>query len=211
MKKYHPLVKAPGIQLKRIIGLLCLLFISTIHAGYAMQPPPPPLNIAKLKNLVAVADDILIGSVSQIQETQQMIDGRSENKITVTLKIEKRVKGKEDKDQILIEEIYPAPPSLPASGGAEGKQISAMRAGPSPYHGKFSSGARMVLFLKRPAESSAYHLLGSGTYTEYIGEFLLENGKVSPLYVSFAEDLILYADSESQFIGLIERLLEAGQ
>ena len=56
---------------KLVFGL-CLIFllVLVIKGGYAMQPPPPPLNLAQLRMLTSEADLIAVGKIDRVKETE---------------------------------------------------------------------------------------------------------------------------------------------
>ena len=175
-----------------------------------MQPPPPPLNLAKFKDLISLADVIAVGKVGAVQETQELVGGEMHRTVAAGLHIEKLLKGKVPGENLTIQESYPvlnpSPPQSAGKGGTEPQgMIAGMKAGPMAYHGHYSEGARLIVLLAK-GPGTKYRPLGSGSYDKYLGEFLLEKDGVKTLYFKFAEDLSPYAASEESFVNLIKRL-----
>jgi len=174
-----------------------------------MQPPPPPLNIAQLKMLIAQADLIVVGKVTAVKETEGTIEA--------TLSIEKLLKGKAAGKTIGIKETYqpasfqkPALESKDESG--QGKTITASIAGPATYHGKYKKDGRIIVLLEKIKGTANYRPLGSGTYDKYLCEFLIENDGIKSIntnYFQFAEDVEKYVGSEKQFICFIKKLIKS--
>lgn len=52
------------------LALACIIIFFVAKTGYAMQPPPSPLNIQKLRNLISEADIIVVGKVSKVKEIE---------------------------------------------------------------------------------------------------------------------------------------------
>jgi len=171
-----------------------------------MQPPPPPLNIAQLKILVAQADLIVIGKINEVKETAGTIEA--------ALSIEKLLKGKVAGNTIAIEETYkPASFQTPALGskneGESPQMIVRSTAGPGAYHGKYKKGSRIVVLLEKIEATGNYRPLGSGTYNKHLCEFLIENDGIKANYFQFAEDVGKYTGSEKQFISFIKKLIKS--
>jgi len=171
-----------------------------------MQPPPPPLNIAQLKMLIAQADLIVVGKVTEVKETAGTIE--------VALSIEKLLKGKVAGKTVAIKEAcQPVTTRLPdvdsKDKGEPSKMVVANRAGPSFYHGRYNPGMRIVVLLEKIKDSDKYRPLGSGTYNKHLGEFLIENDGIKTFYFKFAEDVGKYAGCEKQFISIIKELIKA--
>ena len=179
-----------------------------------MQPPPPPLNLAKFKALISLADVIVVGKVGAVRETQELVDGAMRQTVEAGLRIEKLLKGKVPGKELTIQESYPVlNPSPPQPAGKDGNEpqgmIVGMKAGPMAYHGQYSEGARIIVLLEK-GPGTHYKPLGSGSYDKYLGEFLLEKDGVKTRYFRFAEDLSPYAASEESFVNLIKRLCSPG-
>ena len=190
---------------KLVLGI-CLILLLIPKGGYAMQPPPPPLNIAQLKMLIAQADLIVVGKVTEVKETEGTIEA--------TLSIEKLLKGKVAGKTIGIKETYKAfnsQPTAPVSKaeGESPKMIVRTIAGPSTYHGKYKQGARILVLLEKIEGSDKYKPLGSGTYNKHLGEFLIEDDGIKTFYFKFAEDVGKYAGCEKQFISIIKELIKS--
>lgn len=173
-----------------------------------MQPPPPPLNIAKLKMLIAEADMIMVGKINVVKETEEA--GKT---VEATLSIEKLLKGKAAGKTIVIKETYKTyKPELPGLGskeeGESPKMVVSEIAGPSAYHGKYVRDARILVLLEKIPGTDRYRPLGSGTYDKHLCEFLIEDDGIKKIYFQFAEDVGKYAGSENQFIGFIEKLIK---
>jgi hypothetical protein len=183
------------------------MLLLVAKGGYAMQPPPPPLNIAQLKTLIAQADLIVVGKVTEVKETEGTIEA--------TLSIEKLLKGKSAGKTIAIKETYkPAnfqTPSLGSKDGVESPQmIVRSTAGPTAYHGKYTQGVRIFVLLEKIAGTDNYRPLGSGTCDKHLGEFLIEDdGIKTTFYFQFAEDVGKYAVSEKNFAGIIKKLIKS--
>ncbi len=183
---------------------MCLLFFSFANVGYAMQPPPPPLDIAKFKTLIAEADIIVVATIDDVNETKSIIE--------TTVQIEKLLKGEVARRTIKIREIYKDPASEKFSAKSKGnggsdKVITRTIAGPSPYRGKYKNGSRVIILMEKIEGTDEYKPLGSGTYNKHLCEFLIENDGIHTLYFQLAEDVKRYAVSENQFVGLINKLV----
>lgn len=173
-----------------------------------MQPPPPPLNTAQLKRLIAKADLIIVGKIQEVKETEGTVEA--------SVHIEKLLKGKAAGKTIAIKETYkpasfqkPAPESK--DEGGQGKAIVASVAGPGTYHGKYKEGSRIVVLLEKIEATDQYRPLGSGTYNKHLCEFLIENDGIKSIetnYFRFAEDVEKYIETEKCFIGFIKKLIK---
>ena len=184
--------------------------------GYAMQPPPPPLDVPQLKGLVAKADLVVVGEVREVKETEATDGAVKRVRIDAVLKIARVIKGKCEGADLLIEESYTAPGSTlsqctPAAGEDRGKVIVGEWAGPAKYHGVYTKGSRIIALLAPVKGGGAYRPLGSGTYNEHLGEFLVENNAVRAVSLPFAAGLERYAHSENEFIDLVAALTEGRQ
>jgi len=175
-----------------------------------MQPPPPPLNIAQLKTLVAQADIIVVGKINEVKETEGTIEA--------TLGIEKLLKGKIAGKTIVIKETYKtfnsSSPALGLKDGGESqkKMIIRSTAGPSAYHGKYKKDSRIIALMEKIEGTDNYRPLGSGTYNKHLCEFLIENDGIKSIeinYFRFAEDVRKYIGSEKQFISFIKKLIKS--
>jgi hypothetical protein len=191
--------------------LVWAVFLLVINVGYAMQPPPVPLNLSKFKDLISLADIIVIGKVGEVRETEKVVEGEVRRAVKADLSIEKLLKGKMAGKSLSIQESYvvlnPSSPGTAIKAGNESKEmIVGMKAGPSAYHGNYSAGVRIVVLLEKVEGTHGYRPLGSGSYDRYLCEFLIENDGIKPLYFRFAEDMRHYAESEDRFVGLINRL-----
>jgi hypothetical protein len=189
-----------------VFGICVILLLVT--RGYAMQPPPPPLNIAQLKILIAEADMIVVGKINAIKETEER-----EKTVEATLSIEKNLKGKVAGKTIVIRETYKTyKPELLGLGTIDEneprKMVVSEVAGPSTYHGKYVQDARILVLLEKIQGTDQYKPLGSGTYDKHLCEFLIEDDGIKKLYFQFAEDVGKYAGSENQFIYFIEKLIK---
>ena len=170
-----------------------------------MQPPPPPLDIAKLKMLVAKADLIIVGKIKEVNET--------EGTVAATVQIEKMLKGKIKGETISIRETYrtantekPAPTANLKDESP--KMIVRTMIGPSSYHGSYKKDSRIIILLEKIKGTESYRPLGSDTFDDYLGEFLIEDDGIKTIYFQFAEDLKKYAACEKQFIGFISKLIK---
>ncbi len=190
-----------------------MLIVVFSNPVYAMQPPPPPLGMSQLRDLIGEADIVVVGEVKEVRETGEAVDGGNRVRIDAVLKTEKILKGKYGKADLLIEESYTTAGSMgyqctPAAGEERGKVIAGAIAGPAQYHGIYRKGSRIVALLAPIKGSTVYSPLGSGTYDKHLCEFFIENGAVRALNFSFAADLERSARSESEFINLIATLSE---
>jgi hypothetical protein len=172
-----------------------------------MQPPPAPLDIAKLKILVAQADIIIVGRINEVNETEGTIEA--------TLGIEKLLKGKVTGKTISIRETYRAADSakpVPAANGKdESPKIVRTIIGPSTYHGTYRKDSRIIVLLEKIKGTDSYKPLGSDTFNDYLCEFIIENDSIKSIetdYFRFAEDLQKYISTENKFTGLIKKLLK---
>ncbi len=195
-----------------LAGAVLLL---VLNAGYAMQPPPPPLNLTKFKDLISLADIIAVGKIGAVRQTDKLVNGEMRRTVEADLSIEKLLKGKVPAKNLTIQESYPVlnppAPGAASKGGNESKgMIVGMKAGPSAYHGQYSTGMRIVVLLEKAPGTQGYRPLGSGSYDKYLCEFLLEKDGIKTLYFRFAEDMSHYAKSEDHFVQLINRLCNPG-
>ena len=194
-----------------LCGWMISFFVS--GPGYAMQPPPSPLNIAQLKKLISEANIIAVGEIARVRETEG-IDGRERNKsIEVTLRIEKLLKGEVLGKTIVIKETYPTFDSLtlgprPKDEDKPEKTIIGLRAGPRSYHGRYKQGTRIIVLLAKTEGTDEYKPLGSGTFDKHLCEFLIEDDGIKVFYFKFADDVGKHVGSEEQFIRLIKSLGE---
>ncbi len=176
-----------------------------------MQPPPPPLNIAQLKMLIAEADVIVVGKINAVIETEEA----EEKTVEATLSLEKILKGKVAEKNIFIKEIYKfyKPQLLPGPGskdeGEPPKMVVSSIAGPSTYHGRYKQGSRIVVLMEKIKGTDKYRPLGSGTYNKHLCEFLIEDDGIKTFYFQFAEDVGKYVGSEKQFIGFIKKIIKS--
>lgn len=200
------------IKFSLSIPIVLVLFVT---GAYAMQPPPPPLNLTQLKHLITLADVIVAGRIATVKETQTVYEGKRAQTVEAVLNVEKVLKGKVTSDSIIIKETYSVlnPPRTavsPKQKGEPKKTIIGLTARPSRYHGEYAQGVQVLVLLERIAGCREYKPLGSGTYDEYLCEFVIGKGGVQTRYFKFAEDLKKYTGSEAQFIALIERLRDSG-
>jgi len=194
---------------------VCTLFLSLAHKGYTMQPPPPPLNIEQLKELISLADVVAVGRIGEVEHTESVVGEETRKTVLASLEVEKLIKGEIEGGSILIKETYPIlKPPLPAgaakAGNRPGKMIVGMRAGPSSYHGEYSPGSRIVVLLEKLGGSDEYRPLGSGSHDKHLAEFLIEADGIKALHFKFAADLNKYTESEDRFLDLIVRLKDSG-
>lgn len=198
---------------KLVLSAYAVFFLFA-KGGYAMQPPPPPLNLVQLKNLISEADIIAVGKIGRIKETDAVNGGETKKSIEVILSVEKLLKGEVSGKTIVIKETYSTIDSstlcpLPRDEGKPGKTIIGLRAGPSCYHGTYKQGARIIVLLARIEGTNWYTPLGSGTYDKHLCEFLIEDEGIKSVYFKFAGDVEKDAGSEKEFIDLIRRLRES--
>lgn len=198
---FHYLQNVTQRSLYLVFGL-CLIFIAVTKGAYAMQPPPPPLDAAQLRELVSKADLIVIGKITEINETASTIES--------VICLEKIMKGKFAGKTIHIKETFKPfqtpDPGAKDKGGT--KRIVSTVVGPNTYHGRYEKGARIVLLLEKNEGAVTYKPLGSGTYTKHLCEFFIEDGGIKTRYFKFADDVVPYAENENEFIRLIERIIE---
>jgi hypothetical protein len=190
---------------KIIFGICLILFLVT-KGGYAMQPPPPPLNIAQLKLLISEADMIAVGKINEVKETEGAVEA--------SLCIEKLLKGKVAGKMIVIKETYRINNSQlhsPVSKDEDESQkmIVSSIAGPSTYHGTYKKGSRIIVLMEKIEGTDTYRPLGSGTYNKHLCEFLIEDDGIKTYYFKFAEDVGKYIAGEKQFIGFIKKLIKS--
>jgi len=191
-----------------------ILFFVT-EQGYAMQPPPPPLDSVQLQKIIAEADVIVVGQIERVKKTEE-VDGAKKIIVEAVVKVEKLLKGKVPSKDIRIRESYPSFSSITVEPTSKEdtrtqKTIISTVAGPRCYHGRYQEGARIVVLLAVIEGAGEYKPLGSGTYDKHLCEFLIENGSIKTLYFKFADDVERYTQSEKKFISLIERLLKKSQ
>jgi hypothetical protein len=199
----------------RSVLLASLLFFFAVEAGYSMQPPPAPLNISQLRQLVSRADLIIVGRVISVRETECVKGGEIRKSVAAALSVEQPLKGDALSDStIMVEETYPAPdflkpPPAPVQRDGSGpeKGVVGMRAGPSCYHGRYERGGRVILFLEDIEGTCGYRPLGSGTYDKHLCEFFIGADGIKTVYFRFADDVLPYVTSEDGFIGLIRTLI----
>ena len=180
-----------------------------------MQPPPPPLNLAQLKMLIAEADLIVVGKITAVKESEKAEKAEEiEKTVEAAIRIETLLKGKVSWETIVIKEIYKSYNSqLPGPGSKDGgeppKMIVGSIAGPRTYHGKYVQDARILVLLKKIEGTDKYRPLGSGTYDKHLCEFLIEDDGIKTLYFQFADDVGKYIAGEKQFIGFIKKLIKS--
>ncbi|MBU0736283.1 MAG: hypothetical protein KKG10_19275 [Proteobacteria bacterium] len=196
------------------VALACIVFFLVTKTGYAMQPPPPPLNLTQLGRLISEADLIAVGKVGRVKEIEAVNGKETEKTLEVILEIEKLLKGEVSGKAIVIKEVYtssdsPTPGPMPRDENAPKNSIIGLRAGPSCYHGRYKQGDRVIIFLAKVAGIGKYRPLGSGTYDKHLCEFLIEYDGIKTFYFSFAADLVQYVGSEEKFIGLIRSLIDS--
>ena len=196
-----------------VLFALATLFL-LIEVGYTMQPPPPPLNLEQLKELISSSDVIALGKIDEVKESESVVGRETKRTVEAVLIVEKLIKGHIPGKSIVIKETYPVLNPSPPAAAPRGekkpqKVIIGMKAGPSCYHGKYSQGARIIVLLEKLAGSDEYKPLGSGSYNKYLGEFLIETGGIKSLYYQLADDLQKSAGSENQFVDLISRLADS--
>jgi hypothetical protein len=184
----------------------CLILLFVAKGGYAMQPPPPPLDIAQLTTLIAEADLIIIGKINEVQEAEGVVE--------TAVHIEKLLKGKVAGKTVGIKETYktansPAPGLESKNEGESNKIIVPEIAGPSTYHGVYKKDSRIVVFMEKIEGTDKYRPLGSGTYDKHLCEFLIKNDGIKAFYFQFAEDVGKYTGSEKQFIGFIKKIIKS--
>ena len=181
-------------------GLALLL---VVDKGYAVQPPPPPLNLAQFERLVSKAELIAVGTVEEAGETEETV--------AAVLGVERWLKGNGAVHRVAIEEgSEPTARRLPGDGSKETgearKTIVVHKAGPIRYHGRYQQGMRIVVFLEKIKDRDRFRPLGSGTYNQHLCAFPIEPGGISTFYFKFADDMTRYTETEKRFICLIERI-----
>ena len=183
-----------------------------------MQPPPPPLNLALLKMLIAEADLIVVGKITAVKESEKAEKTeeteKTEKTVEAAVRIETLLKGKASGETIVIKEIYKSYNSqLPGPGSKDGgeppKMIVSSIAGPSTYHGRYKKDSRIVVLMEKIEGTDKYRPLGSGTYDKHLCEFLIEDNGIKTLYFQFADDVGKYIAGEKQFIGFIKKLIKS--
>ena len=200
-------MKSTGIILS--IGVAIVLS----QSGYALQPPPQPLNSPQFQVLIGEADIIVVGKVGRVKKIELAANTGKEITVEVTLKIEKLLKGEISGENIHIQESYPlfgssGNDALSSKKATSAGQMVSVSAGPRPYHGKYNDGERIIILLKVNKGTDTYRPAGSGTYDQYLCEFIIDVDGIKPLYFMFADDMEKYTRSEGAFIGLIEELSE---
>lgn len=183
------------------------------NVGYAVQPPPPPLGISQLRELIRRSDLVVVGKIKDVNEAEKTVDVKKETRINAILEIEKILKGVYGGANLVLEESYSThcamrPHHTPTTSKKHEKTIARERSGPIQYHGVYRKGARIIALLVPVKGAGTYQPLGSGTYDEYLCEFLIENGTVRTVNSSFEADIERYARSESGFTDLIVKLSE---
>lgn len=189
------------------------LIVVLSKIGFAMQPPPPPLGMSQLRELILKADLVVVGEIREVKETEGPVSAGKEVRIDAVLKVEKILKGQYAGGDLVIEESYTKPGSTryqctPAAGEERGMVIVGESAGPAQYHGVYKKGSRIIALLAPVKGGRAYRSLGSGTYNEHLCEFIVENGAVRTVNFSFAGDVERYARSENEFVNLVAQLSE---
>jgi len=200
------------IKKAKLVFGICLIFLLVIKGGYAMQPPPPPLNLAELRMLISKADLIAVGEIDRVKETKGVHRGAAKKTVEAVLSLEKLLKGKVAGKAIVIRETYKTfDPQLTDLGskdeGTSKKMIVSSRAGPSCYHGKYRQGMRIVVLLEKIEGTDEYRPQGSGTYDKHLCEFLIDDNGIKTFYFKFADDVGKYAGCEEQFTCFIEKLI----
>jgi hypothetical protein len=175
-----------------------------------MQPPPPPLNLQELRNLVSEAEVIVVGKIGKVKEIDSVNGTEARKTLEVILNIEELLKGDVSGKTIVIKETYPTFDS-PKTGPAQGvqgppKTIIGLRAGPSCYHGRYKEGERIIVLLAKIVGTNEYKPLGSGTYDKHLCAFPIEGDGIQTFYFRFAADVANHSGSEKKFIDLIKRL-----
>ena len=184
---------------------ICSIFLFGVKGGYAVQPPPPPLKLPQLKTLIARADLVVLGQIAEVNEAKDSIEA--------SLRIEELLKGEiasQTGSIIEIYEVFDSQPhgSVSKEGGPE-KTVVRSIAGPRTYHGKYRQGERVLLLLEKLAGSNRYRPLGSGTYNEHLGEFLIGEDGIKTYYFRFSDDVEKYRANENQFVDLIKSLIKS--
>jgi len=182
-----------------------------------MQPPPEPLNIQKLRQLISQADLIAVGKVISVTQSEYSKEVEKMTAVSAVLSVEKLLTGRELSDHtITIYETYPAPDflkppsaSMPRDKGAPEKAVVGLRAGPSCYHGRYEQGDRIIVFLVAIEGTGEYKPLGSGTYDKHLCEFVIQKDGIKAFYFRFADDLLPHVGSEDDFIDLIRALIDS--
>jgi len=202
------------IKRTRPVFLVCVIFFLVPETGYAMQPPPRPLNIVKLRVLISEADVIAVGKIGTVKESESVDGVQKKKSIEVVLSIEKLLKGEVPGTTVVIKEtcpIFQSPISAPKpiDEGEPKRTIIRLTSGPSCYHGRYKQGSRIVVLLEKTDGKDDYKPLGSGTYDKHLCEFPIENDGIKTFYFRFAADLVQYVASEEKFIGLIKSLIDS--
>jgi hypothetical protein len=204
MQMFFLFQKVGRISLRSILGF-CLMLFFVVKGAYAMQPPPPPLNTAQLRELISEANLIVVGKIGAVKETEGTVE--------VVLKVEKLLKGKIANKTIIIAETYRF--FAPQLRGGESKDVDkpdknivSTIAGPNTYHGSYKKGKRIIVLLEKIEGTGKYRPLGSGTYDKYLCEFFIEDTGIKTVYFKFADDVKQYAGREKQFVSFIKRIIE---
>jgi hypothetical protein len=182
---------------------ICLIWLLLSDGVYAVQAPPPPLDLSRLRTLIAEADAIALGTVEEAQEKEESVEA--------VLGIEKLLKGDVAAKTVAIEERFDpmagrVPGVIPEDQGDSQKKIVVHRAGPRAYHGRYQRGMRIVVFLEKIKGIDQYRPLGSGSYDRHLCEFIIEPAGIKTFYFTLADDVAQYAQSEGPFVCLIEQI-----
>jgi len=201
-------------KVKLFFGIY-LIFLLVIKGGYAMQPPPPHLNLAQLRILTSEADLIAVGKIDRIKETEGANGEEAKKTVEAVMSVEKLLKGKVVNKTIIIRESYKTfDPQLTGleskDEGPAKKMVVSSKAGPRCYHGTYRPGMRIVVLLEKIEGTNEYRPMGSGTYDKHLCEFLIDDNGIKTFYFRFADDIGNYARCEEQFTGFIEKLVVSG-
>lgn len=193
-------------------AFVCTALLLVSDAGHAMQPPPPPLSVLQLERLVAAADVIALGEIVEVAEIDAPGAAGEIQATQAVMQVERLLKGKLRGNRLLIREpAYSAAPPVKTSKTAQGSKpretIAHTGAGPSPYHGRYRKGNRVIMLLEPTTDGAAFKPLGAGTYDGYLCEFFIEEDHIATRYFELAEDAAVHAESEERFIRLIDSLL----
>ena len=105
----------PNRQAQTVLFALATLFLF-IEVGYTMQPPPPPLNLEQLKELISSSDVIALGTIDAVEKTESVVGMETRRTVEAVLIVEKLIKGQVPEKSLVIIETYPVlNPSLPAA------------------------------------------------------------------------------------------------
>ncbi len=196
------------------VAVSACLILYIAQPGYAMQPPPAPLDLVQLRELVSEADIIIAGEILHVKETE-IIDGKERStSIAASLRIKKLLKGDAFGKVLTIQETYPTfhsslVDSGPSDKGKSATPIIGVTVGPRRYHGRYQQGSRVIVLLAHVAGTDQYRPLGSGTFDKHLCEFLIEGGGIKALYFGFAPDMQPYVGSEETFINVIEAFVNS--